>query len=682
MRSPLLPTPPSRPPPPAVPSCLFVCSAAHHICYQLKPLAKRSALSSSPGPRVDMARTMSPEEYEQLGKRYYKQKQYEKAAAAFTDGIEATASPPLSLFDYRAASYDKLGKYSSAVKDGREMIKMCKQDIRVRPSMAPPSSLLTAAGLSSHRQHPAEDRQARDSRRHLQIRHENGVYCRPQFRGSSNLIYHTHALVQRSPSQVLQKLHDKITRTLSPAEAVDPLTVLPVELVEIIIGYMSFQNMVNCLRVSKAWKNYLIKRPGLWTHLDFSAARKPVAKGFIRDAVFRSEYRITRVTVHRVADLEILVNVATACKSLHTLEFLSGGLMSMTLIDIAQCSASLKKLVVDTDLTLDTITQVLRWRPTLEHAEFKSVISAEEGADWKGPFPNLHTLIIHVNFQKPSLGTVRPLNMTDAMTRLIELTPALVHLELMGCRLRPDVDLLPLPLTHLIYGDRERSSEAFMFPRLPSTLTHFTLRQRGRAASMRDPQNPFSEGWITAVQSHVPNLTHLTFNNLTDMNCLLLSALLDMTVKANQDNASMDSEFETETAQGAPLQHFSVSDCILAISVPSLCGPGGLLTSSPRILTRSLTSLDLSDLPCTDDDIEDLVTHPTSLQIINIGGSKITGASIKMLVDGLPTLKIILADQCAGISGRDAIHYAEQRGVTVSHRLFEQKRGVKRVRYG
>jgi len=75
-----------------------------------------------------MAHKMSPEEYQELGRRYYKLKEYKNAVEAFTNGIEIT--PTLSLFDHRAAAYDRLEDYNAAVKDGREMIKFNKQDVK------------------------------------------------------------------------------------------------------------------------------------------------------------------------------------------------------------------------------------------------------------------------------------------------------------------------------------------------------------------------------------------------------------------------------------------------------------------------------------------------------------------------------------------------------------------------
>jgi F-box/TPR repeat protein Pof3 len=75
-----------------------------------------------------MARIATPEEYQEIGRRCYKLKQYDKAIEAFTQGINIT--PTLSLFDHRAAAYDRLEDYNAAVKDGREMIKVDKKDVK------------------------------------------------------------------------------------------------------------------------------------------------------------------------------------------------------------------------------------------------------------------------------------------------------------------------------------------------------------------------------------------------------------------------------------------------------------------------------------------------------------------------------------------------------------------------
>ena len=71
---------------------------------------------------------MTPNEYQELGRRYYKLKQFDKALETCNNAINAC--PTLGLYDHRAACYDKLGDYKAAVEDGRAMIKLEKQDVR------------------------------------------------------------------------------------------------------------------------------------------------------------------------------------------------------------------------------------------------------------------------------------------------------------------------------------------------------------------------------------------------------------------------------------------------------------------------------------------------------------------------------------------------------------------------
>lgn len=77
-----------------------------------------------------MARQMSAEEFQELGRNYYKLKQYDKAVEILTKGIETCQKLTLNLYDYRAAAFDKLERFSDAVKDGREMIRLNKTDVK------------------------------------------------------------------------------------------------------------------------------------------------------------------------------------------------------------------------------------------------------------------------------------------------------------------------------------------------------------------------------------------------------------------------------------------------------------------------------------------------------------------------------------------------------------------------
>lgn len=75
-----------------------------------------------------MVRKMSPDEYQELGRQYYKLKQFERAIEVLTQGIDAL--PTVGLYDHRAAAYDKAGDFNAAVKDGREMIRLDKKEVK------------------------------------------------------------------------------------------------------------------------------------------------------------------------------------------------------------------------------------------------------------------------------------------------------------------------------------------------------------------------------------------------------------------------------------------------------------------------------------------------------------------------------------------------------------------------
>jgi F-box/TPR repeat protein Pof3 len=145
-----------------------------------------------------------------------------------------------------------------------------------------------------------------------------------------------------------------------------------------------------------------------------------------------------------------------------------------------------------------------------------------------------------------------------------------------------------------------------------------------------------------------------------------------------------DSDKQVRTLDDAtPLQSLTIHGLPHDSDRPGLFKSpiNSLFARSPRILTPTLEHLDIAKAPCDDDEIECLVKHKTSLRTIDVSHTSISGASIKMLVDKLPSLHTIRADNCPHISGRDAIEYARRKGVNVSCSMGEGK-GGKRVRYG
>ncbi|KAF1914168.1 hypothetical protein BDU57DRAFT_540148 [Ampelomyces quisqualis] len=587
-----------------------------------------------------MANQMSPNEYQELGRNYYKLKQYEKAAEAFTNGIEI--APALSLYDHRAAAYDRLQDYNAAVRDGREMIKIDKQDVK---------GYLRTASILEKMEKPETA---------LSI-YKYGMKNVP---------------VSDKNFKLLQQLHDKTTRKLSPATSVDPLTVLPVELAEMVLEYLTFRQLVNCMRVSKGWRDYIAKLPRLWLHLDLSGARRPVPRKFIDKAVRRSENRLTRVTIHRFEHVDILKNVAKTCKGLTELEFITlPHAMSSTLVDIVQHAPQLKTFVVHPQITMDTVGQIVNLRTSLRHVSFKAIRPSNHTIDWKGPFPNLEFCSMHM--EKGTRVNAPPLEGLFAQTQSLK-SLDLGHLYLYGTFLIPKNGLIAsasigMPLTTLVLHKVRISA----FPILPSTLQKLVIEEEGSYDLDDDDERD-------VLLSRLPALRHLSLIDINMISANWLAAFLDLYM--DPESNSRDVILLDDTM---PLEHLTIRgyqtipSCGLFINDRSLLFKDEISTRvrSSRILTPALKHLDIATHPCDDDEIEHLLKHKVSgLTSLDLSHTQITGASIKMLADGLPKLKSIRADNCPRISGRDAIEYALRKGVAVSCSMGEGK-GSRKIKY-
>lgn len=389
-----------------------------------------------------------------------------------------------------------------------------------------------------------------------------------------------------------------------------------------------------------------------------------------------SENTVSRLTVHRFQHTDVLRNIATSCKNLQEVVILDLPLvLADTLIELAQCALNLRKFVIHCRTSIEATTQILRRRPTLEHVEFRNTDETADPPvepDWKGPFPNLHTFVIDA---PPSTGVFG----NTFIHSLIAQSPALRSLGVLHWDLGS-----PHSFSRVQFHDRTLTSlvlkhvSLWAFPRLPSTLKHLHIEPT-RPLSLpfrEDHGNPsVNRSWENALNSYLPELTHLTLREMLDVTSEFFNVLLYV-------HAGETAEVRRVEPPPA-LQHISISGQ-LGVSTDHarpLFGQTGVLA---RSLSPCLISVDVSSINTTDDDVEALLQHPTSIQSLNVSSTKITGASIKMLADGLPYLGHLKADNCRNISSRDAVTYAEKKGIAVSCKMSDAFSigGGRKIRYG
>jgi F-box/TPR repeat protein Pof3 len=276
----------------------------------------------------------------------------------------------------------------------------------------------------------------------------------------------------------------------------------------------------------------------------------------------------------------MLVNLATACKGLMDIEFLSGGLLSKTIIDIAKRSSNLRRLVAHVEVTEDAAHQVLSSCASLEHLEFGVIPKFE----WRPDIPVLPNL--HILSLKSEARADRWLELsTDTIARHL---PALEKLTLSGYRtFREDLSLVPLRIL----------TTDCLFQKYPSTLRQLTHK-------VAPPFSIVGAHW-NLIPHYFPYLTHLHLEKYDHSALILYYQLFEDILDSRVDavpvgingNASTPAPVLTKISDYtdiANLRHLSLRHCTFSHEhthewdeTPMAV----LLSTSPRVLTNQLEHL-------------------------------------------------------------------------------------------
>lgn len=435
---------------------------------------------------------------------------------------------------------------------------------------------------------------------------------------------------------------------LCPPKSVDPLTVLPRELAETILEYLSFRQRMNACLVSKAWTQFVRSTPTLWRHLDLSGARRKVRTVFMSRAINVARTRLKAATLSNLYDFDKTLSALVRHCPLEELTLRECGMQSQNLTKIIAAGTNIRALKITEASCLNSHelpTLLAAVSQTLErfecHLSSRSVfgryhshcpkltslvLTFDDGFDHSHFFeriadhyPRLQTLIVRQ--EKVSLQ-VLPVGLRNCE----QLRHFGFHMKFHGFQ---QFDL-PSGLTTLELGCQVAPSMISELPMLQ------TLRIEGRSR------------YADIVQLLNKTITPEPVSSVLEPEIVQPSLLRTLAITEAHCNDSNDME---------------------------------LLISHPRL--KALESLYFARSSGIDDDSAAMIALAKldKLRSIDLAATDLTGIGVKVLVSSLNLDTMILSD-CRNVSS-DAVDWARSKGVAVKYRMSSNTHTAsgRRVRY-
>lgn len=431
---------------------------------------------------------------------------------------------------------------------------------------------------------------------------------------------------------------------LCPPKSVDPLTMLPRELAETILEYISFRQRMSACLVSKGWAQFIRASPNLWRHLDLSGARRKVRTAFVSRAINTAQKKLKAATLNHLYDFDkTLCALAKHCQ-LEELTLLECGQQGKSLttdlaaannlraLEISQhsplTSHELGPLLAALSDRLETFecTLASRQPPTRYFAvcpKLRSLsLTFEDGLDHRhlfqniaGFFPTLESLRV---FQSQSSNFVSAKSLQE-------------------CK----------KLKHLVF----HIGEAHQGLLLPPTLTTLDL---GSCASL-------------PTDCELPLLQELSLKRDK------LDAIEDL-LSGAPNNGTFSFARESHMVPPSSLRALSILE--------SACISTDLaqLLQHPRL--KALEALSFPRCVGLDDEGADIIASAklVKLRTVDLTAADVTGIGVKALVQGL-SLETLVLNDCRNVSP-DAVEWARSKGVTVKYRMNSgNTKGGRKVRY-
>ena len=442
---------------------------------------------------------------------------------------------------------------------------------------------------------------------------------------------------------------------LSPPRSVDPLTMLPRELAEQVLGYLNFRQLMKTSLVSKEWAQFIRRTPNLWHHLDLTHAKRKVKNAFVSRAINIGRSKLKAATLNNLFEIDKALSALARTCPLEELNLRNTGLLSKQIVDALKPVKNLKILRIykGTTLSSGSVTSILKNASLVLEAfvcedmsthskphdfnisghDFPNMqkLDVSWSAAWQGAFPLLQSL--------PSMPNLRILKLHQLSTTA---RPAALHplIDLSGLTQLSTLDLL-IEVLH---------AHDIILPSAIKSLAIGTWRPR-HARFFVDHSGLMPLQWslplleelrICAAEVPFDNFElALRTTGLTDAQHPMRLHTLSMTASDVCGRLTKDVLSHPRLAE---LKHFSLECC--------------------HGVDDSHLSIVASTFP--------------KLESLNVSGTEVTGAGIKEVVNN--GLRKLVANNCRFV-GLDAIQWARTQGVQVENRNTDVTTGGKKLRY-
>jgi tetratricopeptide (TPR) repeat protein len=452
-----------------------------------------------------------------------------------------------------------------------------------------------------------------------------------------------HVSLDSPLRHMLRTKHESTLRAISLSKSTDPFTVLPPELLQMVLSHFDYSEATAIARVSKNWRDVIVSLPAIQTTLDFSGHHKPISKTAFNACIRRLSRPPSVVIAEKLSNpaiSDLRKRLALWISPTHLeLRNVSIDIRSINL------SASLEVLVVGEQQNLDQaqVCRILSLCSFLRRASFSSVMRKANdyhGNNWIKDMtacaPHMHSLTIQ--------GLLCGLNSPERLiwpTSFFNQYPELRELNLSNMDLRPQALQPPLDFSTLgrlrsLIMNRVNVDD---FPALPSALEVLKCH----AWLSRVSAWPAHFNGITQP-GQVPQwyLTRLHTIQFVGMGDQILSPLRHLP-PMGETNA---------------LTELDLYECQI--------GLGNFLRLIERGLMREVKSLRLSFPDLDDDHLDSFLVHLRSLEKLVLINTRITGVFVKGLitVPGCQLRHLGLGGLVTRVS-IDVIEWAQKRGVEV-----------------